>query len=249
MKKINIDISKIISSEWFDIKNLSKDLIYVLILVWIVVIVVFSLVRVRLNAMYAEGREKIDFSKTNVYKPIDTSTYIKLLDKMSKPEKLSYYDNIIGRDMFFESKKVSVVVEQPVFEIKNIERIPLTVMYKGYIEREDGTLAAQLNWDGETRFVKSGDKIKGYKIFDVAKDAVIITGPDNKKIVLKHNKTAFSDDFQVVFFDSVGKKSYTLKKGDTLGGKYKIIDISNDSVILLTNNEKIILKKGERVNG
>ncbi len=247
MKKL--DVTKIINDVFFDVNNLKKETFFLLLIIWIIIVIIFSALSFSLNAKYNENKNRIGLQKKAKVSKTDGAEYDKLLNKLINPEKLDYYNSLLTRDIFSETKVPVVIEIAPVFEIRSIERLPLSFMYKGFIETPDGSLLAQFNWDGSTKFVRTGDKIKGFKILEITKQAVLIQTPENLKISLKNNKVALGGDYQIVFFDSANKKTYTLKKNELLIGKYKVIDINDDSVILLKDNEKITLKKGEKLNG
>lgn len=248
MKKINIP--KILPEGFLDVKNLNKNILIALLGIWVVVAIVMSFFQIRLKLVYTKGMERRIVSTESAVKAVqDFSAYSDILKKTATPEKISYYDKLFERDMFIEIRLDQVVDFPPVFEIQNIEKLPLSLMYKGFIQYENGMIAAQINEDSETRFVKKGDKIKSYKVIDVTKDEVVLLGPENFKILLKLNKVAPSNEYQVIMFDSANKRTYKLKKNESLIGKYKIIDIKDDYVIILKDNENITLKKGEKLNG
>jgi hypothetical protein len=228
--------------------NIEKLAFKVLLGVWVAVLLVILI----LKSVYVD-RDDIEIrfmgaaTETTfpAAKKSDFSEYESLLEEVKYPEEVAHMRGI-KRDPFSEFKEELAM--QPIittahdFVLQSIGRVQLPMVYKGYIELPD-SIIGQINWYDSTRFVKPGSLLDGYKIRSVSKQKVEALNKEGEEIEFKLNKPVFGNELQAVLYDNISQKTFTVRVAGVIDD-YRVIDISSDYVILLTEEEKIKLKKG-----
>ena len=165
-----------------------------------------------------------------------------LLAEWQKGQGSDRDDNILRRDIFSEFTAGSIVEGDGPSALKllSVDRAPLPLIYQGYIKLEDGTMIAQVNWDKKTYFAIQGEGIGRFKVSEITRDSLRMTGPSGKEIRLEHLIKTYEDEFSATLQDPTSNRHFTVKKGAALG-EYKVLDIGEDSVLLLHKNNHIKL--------
>ena len=158
-----------------------------------------------------------------------------LLDRdIIKPIELSAPTD---RDVFQEK-----VIEEavPDLVLKSIKNKAVPIVFKGSIERGDGTMIAQLNRAKRTHFVKIGDNVSGWKILDITKTSLSLTDPSGKDFLLKINETSQSDNLIANILLTRNNTFYAVAAGESFAG-YKVLDIKSDYVKISDQSSEITL--------
>lgn len=176
------------------------------------------------------GTEEIEFEKLD-----------KLIKKISEPADVLNYSALAKRNLFYEYEEPKA--EELPFYIKDIEAVPLDIMYMGLMELLDNKLVAQINFRGKTYFLKKKDVFGEYTVETITKDSCIILNQENEQLKLPYKKQVFSEEYEALMYDIKNKKLLKVKKGFKIR-EYEILDIKDGYVVLLNmNGGKNILRK------
>jgi len=144
--------------------------------------------------------------------------------------------------------------------VAKIYRKPVKLLFKGYIQMNDGVYVATINWADKTDFKKIGDDIRGYKIVDfnknvseektmwggtekVDKSVITLKKEPDEQFTLEIGKIALEKEIYAEVWDRKEMKSYELYVGSEFLGN-KVLDISSAKVIITSSDgEKISLFK------
>ncbi|MBU4488444.1 MAG: hypothetical protein KKI13_05200 [Candidatus Omnitrophica bacterium] len=228
-------------------KDVEKIALKILVAIWIIV----TISTFGLRFAKDEGddiEKKISDAATKV--PIspsvnqgDMKKYEKLINLSQYPEPMSEYDLKRRRDPFSkyveEAAQIGAQPTEHDFTLKTIGRVPLPVVYRGFIELPN-KLIGQINWKDSTRFVEKGSSLNGYKILTISKEKIGAVDEQGVKWDFVLNKPVPSDKLNAVLYDKISKKTYTVEASSVIDG-YKVIDIQPDCVILLSKGSEIKL--------
>ncbi|MBL7071186.1 MAG: hypothetical protein ISS26_03315 [Candidatus Omnitrophica bacterium] len=175
----------------------------------------------------------------------DIAKYESVFSLVKYPEAIDVYSQKVTRDPFSEQKHEAetkdVVTSERDFVILSIERIPLPMVYKGYIELPD-KIIGQVNWHEATKFVNHGSVIYEYKIERILKDRLIASDKNGARIEFNLNKPVLTDKLEAVLYDNVSLETYSVRLSSQLEG-YKIVEITPNSVVLKNEGIETMLEK------
>ena len=229
-------------------QDIEKYVFKLLLLAWAVIMVVLFALRAVLGPRdyvkrkiieAAETAQRFDVERT------DIAAYESVFDRVKSPEPLEEYTLRIARDPF-SKKTVKVKTETAVrrehdFEIRSINKIPLPLVYRGYIELPD-RIIGQVNWHQSTEFVNIGSVLNGYRVKSVHKDRLLVTSGDGTQIEFRLNTPVLTDRLEAVLFDRVSKKTFNVTE-DAKIGDYEVVDVSPDRVTMRINDKEMLLEK------
>ena len=228
--------------------NIEKLIFKILLVVWMAVIFVVIILRSVIGPRDYIQEKIIEGAAHVEFKPIkksDVAMYESLFTLVKYPESIEQYARGIKRDPFSEcsgeaAMQLMISTEHD-FELKSIDRIPLPMVYRGYIELTD-RIIGQVNWYDATRFVKIDSAINGYKIQDISRQRLKAIDEKGQSIKFELNKPVYSDKLQAFLYDNISKKTFSVRVS-TVIGDYKITEITPDYVILLTEGGETKLEK------
>ncbi len=228
-------------------RDIEKLIFKILLGIWLLVIVVVVILRVTLEA-HNDIEKKIIEAATSVKFPAEAKTDMKkyetLLNLAKYPEGIEKYTRGIKRDPFSEYKEITITPTAAIkhdFVLRSIDRMPLPMVYKGYIELPD-RIIGQMNWRDATRFVEPGLTLNGYRISSVSKEKVEAIDEKGEKIEFELNKPIFGDELQAILYDNVSKETFNVGLSSEIAD-YKVVDIAPNYVILLSEDEEIKLER------
>lgn len=227
--------------------NIEKFVFKILLGVWIAVILVGVVVGNLLGRRDYIQEKIIENAAGTGHKLPDKSDFAKyesLFTLVKYPEAIEQYTHRIKRDPFLEYSGEAAQLVLPFehdFELKSIERVPLPMVYRGYIELPD-RIIGQLNWYDATRFVRVGSAIDGYKIRDITKKKLEATDEGGQNIEFELNKPVFSDKLQAILYDNVSGKTFSVRVSTVIGA-YEVTEITPRYVILLSEGKETKLEK------
>lgn len=227
--------------------NIEKFVFKILLGAWIVVILVVAVVQNVLGTRDYLQEKIIERAAGAGPKPVDKSDFSKyesLFTLVKYPEAIEQYTQGIKRDPFSEYSEAAaqlVIPSEHDFELKSIERVPLPMVYRGYIELAD-RIIGQLNWYDATRFVKVGSTIEGYKIRDITKKKVEAADESGQSIEFELNKPVFSDKLQAILYDNISRKTFSVRISTVIDA-YEVTGIASNYVILRREGVETRLEK------
>jgi uncharacterized membrane protein len=192
-----------------------------------------------------------DFSvptgEDNVMKSDDNAVdasgaYSALIERAKSPFAVSRYQQLFDRNLFVRPEAPPVVFTPDKLKIVSIGATNLPFIYTGFIQKQDGTMIAQINWSGKTYFAKKGEKFKDYKVLEINSKQVRAENKDGQ-LTMEFKKPVKSKELIGKLYSSMDDKTFEVKKGDEING-YKVLDIKADSVILYGQDQEWVIKKG-----
>jgi len=165
--------------------------------------------------------------------------YDRIINQLTRVEDFSIYEEIFKQDPF--SRKKTFKVDLP-FKLIKVEPIPYEVIYMGYIEMPDGSQVGQFNVEERTKFVRVGDIINGSELLNITREKAKLVDPEGGLVELKSGRVSFYDVFQAQIENKDKNEQVWVKPNEEAWG-YKVLDITEDSVIIYINNSSIILRK------
>jgi len=226
----------------FLIKNIEKVIfvIFLLLVVAILTVVQRGIIERVKTVEYPHVPEEFDYPEKD---KAQFEEYDKLLEKAHKPKSISEYAKLLEKNLFYEY--VEPTPPEPLFIVKDIKLVPLDIMYQGFIELPDSSLVAQINLEDKTYFLREGKLFADYKVTKITKEFCIVLNERGKEMRLDYKRKIYSEEYEALLFDPKTKNLLKVKK-DLRIKNYKVLDITATYVVLLdTNGEKIVLKKGE----
>lgn len=228
--------------------NIEKFIFEALLGVWVIVVIIIIILRIVLGTRYNIEREMIT-AATNVKMSGTAESkmqdYESLLNLAKNPEGIEEYTGDIKRDPFMKHEEGRIIRPAGAathdFTLKSIERVPLPIVYKGYIELPD-TIIGQIALHGTTKFVKIGAAIEGYRIHYISREKMEAIDKKGEKIEFALNKPVFSDALQAVLYDNISQRTYYVQVANSIDD-YKIIDIGPNYVILQSQGVDIRIEK------
>lgn len=173
---------------------------------------------------------------------IDTKVYASIAERLRAPFDISRYKGLISRDIFVKPEKPPVVFSPEKLKLVSVEPTTLPFIYLGYIQTATGTIIGQVNWGDKTYFLKKGDKFKDYKVIEIEKKRLITEGREGQ-LILEFKKPAKGKELVAKLYNELDERTYEMRKGEELNN-YKILDITQESVVLLgPDNKEWIIKK------
>lgn len=174
---------------------------------------------------------------------LEKTNYDEVLSKLKDPQNISYYENLFFRDIFSYTKVEKGEVSVDSLKLTAVKKAPLPLVFKGYIQQQDGSLIGQMDLDGKTVFVKSGSKIlDAYRVKLVTKEYIQLVDKDNNTLTLGYLKQLPGKENIATILNAQDNTSYSIKEGQNLFN-YLVLDIEDDFVVLFKNNSKYLLKK------
>ena len=231
-------------------QDIEKYVFKLLLLTWAAIMVVLLILRAVLGPRDYVKRKIIEAAKTAQRFDVertDIAGYESVFDKVKSPEPLEEYTVRISRDPFSKKKvKVEVKTEEIVrrehdFEIRSISKIPLPLVYRGYIELPD-RIIGQVNWHHSTEFVNAGSVLNGYMVESVHKDRLLVTAGDGTRIEFRLNAPVLTDKLEAVLFDRVSKETFNVTENAKIGD-YEVVDVSPNRVTMRINDKEMLLEK------
>lgn len=246
MKKIDIlgAIKKI--TDLLPKRDIEKLTFKALLVIWIIVIIVVVILRVNLGTGEDIEKRITDAATLNVPKKTlsyNIEDYKTTLGMVKEPEGIGKYASAGKRDPFSEYTGISIATASTDhdFVLRDISRVPLPMVYKGYIELPNKVIG-QINWRKQTKFVQPGSALNGFRIISVGKDVVIASDESGKRIEFKLNRPVYSDALQAVLYDNISEDTFSVQLASVIDD-YKVIDITLEYVILLSNGVELKLQK------
>ncbi len=228
-------------------RDIEKLIFKILLGIWLFVIVAVVILRVTFEA-HNDIEKKIIETATSVKFPAEAKTDMKkyeaLLNLAKYPEGIEKYTRGIKRDPFSEHKEIMITPTGAIkydFVLRSIDRMPLPMVYKGYIELPD-RIIGQMNWRDATRFVEPGLTLNGYRISSVSKEKIEAMDEKGKKIEFEINKPVLGDELQAILYDNVSKETFNVGLSSEIAD-YKVVDIAPNYVILLSEEKEIKLER------
>ncbi len=222
-------------------KGIEKLLFKALLGIWVLVIIAVIVLRIAYTT-YNNVEDRIKEAATSARPPVaspsEITMYESLLDMAKYPEGIEEYSLAVRRDPFSEHREILPPVFEPEhdFVLKSIERIPLPLMYKGFIELPD-RIIGQINLEGTTRFVEVGSRLDSYRILNISREKIIAMDASDKKLEFLLNEPIFSDKLSAVLYDNISEKEFNVDVGTKIED-YKVIEIMPDYVVLQYKNEE-----------
>ncbi|MEA3305733.1 MAG: hypothetical protein U9R52_02850, partial [Candidatus Omnitrophota bacterium] len=164
--------------------------------------------------------------------PSEIAMYKSLLDTVKHPKSIGEYTHEIRQDPFSEYREMLPVAfgAERDFVLKSVDRMPLPLIYKGYIELPD-RIIGQVDLEGATRFVKAGSTLNGYRILSVSRKKIEMTDASGKKLDFLLHRPVAGDELTAVLYDTLSKRTFTVYVFTEIGD-YKVVDITPEYVIL-----------------
>ena len=226
----------------FLIDNSEKIFLYGLI------IILISLILVYISGFHLNQIDiKSELLSIRFFKPPEgvegLDKYKNAIRDLQKKEKFVIYEDYFRKDGF--TKYVRAIPLKPLFKLRSIEKLPLDIKYKGFIEYTGGIIG-QINLKGTTHFVKEGEKLIEYKILQLHREYTIVKDDKGNKIRLPLREEVLSSEYEAAIYLTYEDKTSKVKKGDRIKSLL-ILDILPDYVVLFNEitNKKEILKKDE----
>ena len=119
----------------------------------------------------------------------------------------------------------------------------LGLNYRGQMFYKDGTLVAQVNYKKKTYLVSKGSKFKGNQVTDLSKEMITIKTYKGKEVTIPFRKIVFTDERIAEIQECNSLKTAVLSMNSKFLG-YKVLDISEDSVIVSKHGQHLKLQKG-----
>lgn len=227
----------------FILKNIEKIIFVIFLVLFIVVIIVAKIGLIKEVQPITFPQIPEEF-KTPERDRLQFRSYDELIRKIRKPKSLSAYPYLSKRSLCYEYEEPKP--PEPPFMVKDIQVIPLNIIYQGVIELGGGELLAQVNFEGKTHFLKAGNVFADYEVKTITKDFCIVLDAKGKEKRLPYKRKVFSEEHEALLYDPKTKELLKVKKGFKIR-EYEILDIKATYVVLLDKSGKqIILKKGEK---
>ncbi len=234
-------------SELFLIKDLEKRIFRGLLTLWGIVFLgtfVMSFFMQGAAHRLEEQMDNMASSAKQAFMPrAELQLYEDILTRAKYPKGIADYRVLTGRNPFAKVQRAEAVVTDTTsrhdFVLRTIDRIPLPIMYQGFIELPDKVIG-QVAWKGTTKFVESGEALNGYTILSVQRDYLDIKLEDGTEHRLNYKTPIPGKELRAVLYDNIGDKTYTAVKTWGLDG-YSVVDIQEDRVILLFKGEELEL--------
>ncbi len=227
----------------FILKNIEKIIFAVFLILFITMIIVAKTGFIKKIISFIPPQRVKEFKMPEKDR-LQFENYDKLIRGIRRPKSLSAYTYLLEKNLYYEYEEPKPP-ESP-FMVKEIEVIPLHIMYQGVIELGKDKLLAQINFEGKTHFLKTGDFFADYEVKEITKDACVVLNDKGKEIRLPYKRKVFSEEHQALLYDPKTEKLLKVKRGFKIRN-YEILDIKASYVVLLDKNgEKIVLKKGEK---
>jgi hypothetical protein len=188
-----------------------------------------------------EVKEKTGFKFTEPPDKIEgLEKYNLALQQLQKQVEFNEYASYFAKDAF--SKYVKKSPPKPQFTLESIQRLPLDLEYKGFIEYSKG-IVGQINLEGKTYFVKEGDQIPQYSVLKLYRRYAVVEDPKGNEIRLPLREKIMSDEYQATICLNLEDEIIKVKKGDKIKS-YQVLDISTGYVVLFNEStkEKKVLK-------
>jgi len=183
------------------------------------------------------GYKFIDEERVEFYKSFATA--------LQNPEFKSTYTQGITRDPFlayekghFQAAATSNIHD---FDLREVKRMMLPMVYKGYIELPT-YVVGQINWENDTIFVKDGSMLYEMEIKHVQKSRITALDKKGREVIMELEKPVFSNELEAVLYDSISGQFYTIHQ-DAMIDQYKVVDITHDYVILISEGKEIKLER------
>lgn len=229
-------------------RNIEKWIFKVLLGVWLFILIIVILLMAILGAGYNIEKKITKTStdeKLSILSEVEIKEYESSINLAKSPEGIEKYIQEVKYDPFAEYKKGFTMQPSSTaeydFVLKYVDRIPLPLVYKGYIELPE-KIIGQMDWQGKTRFVEVGATLSDYKVYSLSKEKMEAIDKKGKKIEFRLNKRVFGDELQAVLYDNISHKDLNVKVASEIGD-YKVIDIAPDYVILLTKGVEVKITK------
>ncbi len=227
----------------FILKNIEKIIFAIFLILFIVVVIVAKMGIIKEVAPVSFPPIPEEFKMPEKDR-LQLEIYGELVRKIRKPKLLSAYPHVSERNIFWEYEEPKP--SAPPFVVKEIQLMPLHIIYQGFIELSDDNLLGQINFEGETHFVKIGDVFANYKVKELTKKSCVVLDSKGKEIRLPCKQRVFREEREALLYDPRTKKLVKVKRGLKIRN-YEILDIGASYVVLLNKNgDKIVLKKGEK---
>ncbi len=200
------------------------------------VLLFFSMVR--LTVMFVNA-ENIDFE----VRPFDASKekdYAGQYEMLLK--KISAKSDVLPVKALFSVLRNDKKENGTDLYVKKIVFKPFLFKYMGYVEKDNNEVIAQINFNKKTYFVKSGDFFEKWFVASIAKNEVVVIGPDGEEMRLPIRKNVFSKKPYAVLGKHSSPNIFKVFVGEDVD-KYKVLDIRDDAVILKTDSETLTLNK------
>jgi len=222
----------------FLVKNIEKLIFFILVVILILAIVAYKsgfflrcpdIEKKLSNVEFVEPPDKIE----------GLDKYKKAIIDLQKKGEFSQYDKYFQNDGF--TRYIELPPPQPLFELRSIKRLPLDIIYNGFIEYTGGVVG-QINIGGTTYFVRKGEKIQDYEIIDLTGSYAVVKDSKGKEIKLPLRVRLFSDKYEATIFLNNEDKTIKVRKGDVIKN-FRVLDISPNYVVLFNQ----ITKKKEHL--
>lgn len=247
-----MDLKKIIEkiksvSEFIPKEDTEKFVFNCLLVLWFFIILILLASRLLLTHRDVMRQKIVNIAEgaKDVLEKTDMGKYESVFNLIKYPEGIEEYTKVIKRDPFTERKKEETAKgaksDKYDFAVTSIERIPLPLVYRGYIELED-TIIAQVNWNEETRFVKEGAILHDYKIIRIAKEKLLTEHINGEGIDFELNKPVLSNELEARLYDTISKKTFEVRASGQIGD-YKVLQIAPKYVILQIEGVETKLEK------
>lgn len=228
--------------------DIEKFVFKTLLLTWGLIIIVLIVLKAVIGQRDYVKRRVMEAAKGAEKVPIEQADiigYESAFDSVKYPEAVEDYSKKISRDPFSERRPdpepIEVIRADRDFVLMSIEKIPLPLIYRGYIELPD-RIIGQVNWHKSTRFVNRGSVLNDYTIESISKDVMLATYRDGREIEFKLNTPVLTDRLQAVLYDNISKESYNVQVSTRIG-EYEVVEISRDHVVIRMDGKETVLEK------
>ena len=228
----------------FILKNIEKIIFAIFLILFITMIIVAKTGFIKKIIPFTPPQRVGEFKMPEKDR-LQFENYDKLIRETRKPRPLSVYPYLLKRNLVCEYLEPKP--PEPPFIVKEIQTIPLNIMYQGVIELGKNKLLAQINFEGKTYFLKIGDFFADYKVKEISKDSCIVLDVNGKEVRLPYKRKVFSEEHEALLYDPKTKKLLNVKRGSKIRN-YEILDIEASYVVLLDKNGDKIVLKGEKNN-
>jgi len=228
----------------FILKNIEKIIFAVFLILFIAMIIVAKTGLIKKIPTFIPPQKVKEFKMPEKDR-LQFENYDKLIREIRKPKSLSAYQHLLKRNFICEYQEPKP--SEPPFIVKEIQIIPLNIMYQGVIELGKDNLLAQINFEGKTHFLKIDDFFADYQVKEITKDFCVVLDVNGKEIRLPYKRKVFSEEHEALLYDPETKKLLKVKRGSKIRN-YEILDIDAGYVVLLDKNGDKIVLKGEKNN-
>jgi len=228
--------------------DIEKFVFKLLLFTWGLIIIILIVLKAIIGPRDYVKRKMMEAAKRTEKSPIEQADiigYESVFSAVKYPETLEAYSINISRDPFSERRPepetIDAVQTDHDFVVMSIEKIPLPLVYRGYIELPD-RIIGQVNWHKSTRFVNPGSVLNDYTIKSISKDMISVTYIDGREIEFKLNTPVLTDHLQAVLYDNTSKETYSVQMSTQIG-KYEVVEIFRDHVIISIDGKETRLEK------